>query len=688
VAGKLVNLLYVDDQLSEISLLTKQFRGAGFVVREETAASIADVHAAAKKMEPDLILFSVDLTEPSIGSVRAALDDVGSQAPIIALTHGEQTPDRAAWLTAGARDAARSSPDELLIQICRRELADLRFRRRAVTLETMLREADERCNGLLASSREAIAYVHEGAHVYINPAYLELFGYTGAEELEGLPLMNMVVSDDRHELKTFIKAYGRGDRDRDRIEVTAMRSDESTFPAEIRLQPASVEGEPCLQVLILDSSPEPDFASKLAEYHQRDMLTDLFNRQHFKTLLDEAHLQATKGQSEGSLFFVRLDQYRDICERYGLTAGDQVIKEVAELLKESSRPEDVLARYDESTLAVLSPVGSPSDVEALAERIRSRIEEHVVQADSRMITATSTVGVGLLGPKQADAGELIALVDQACAEGQRQGGNRIMLTGMTESGADGASIEDLGAQVNSAIANGQISLTFQPIASLKGGDGERFEVRSAVRTDGDALLPPDDAFPDAVEHGLMKLFDEWAVDQAVSVLSDCKSHGRNITLFLPISTSALLDGEFIDSLTQRLPKGCSLVIQVDEDIGREYYRQTLDLSHKVHAHGCKLAISEFGQDPNAEKLIELLQPDFVKFTSEIVAELGSNGEKREYVDGVSKQLSSNGGQCIADQINSAQHLAGVWQTSLELIQGDFVAPASDSLEFDFDQFVA
>lgn len=127
---------------------------------------------------------------------------------------------------------------------------------------------------------------------------------------------------------------------------------------------------------------------------------------------------------------------------------------------------------------------------------------------------------------------------------------------------------------------------------------------------------------------------------------------------------------------------------MSENLAQEYYRQTLDLSNKLHAHGCKLALDEFSQGQNGEKLIELLQPDFLKFASEIVTDLGSDHGKREYVDKLSQRLSSHGGQCIADRISSAQQLAAVWQTSLELIQGDFVAPASDSLEFDFDQFVA
>ncbi len=688
MVGKVINLLYVDDQLSEIARITKQFRLAGYTVREEHATSVAEIQASAGKLDPDIVFFNINLSEPTIEPVRAALSDCRSHASILAISHEENAPERLSWLSNDAADAISSTQSDLLMLVCQRELASAKSRSRERALEKSLREADERCNGLLGSSRDAIAYVHEGAHVYVNPAYLELFGYAGGDELEGLPLMNMVVSENRTELRSFIKAFGRGDRSRDRIEVTATRSDGHTFPGEIQLQPASVQGEPCVQVVFLDISPEPDLASRLAEYHQRDMLTRLYNRQYFKELLDSAHLKAIDGETEGTLFLVELDQYREICEQSGLTAGDQVIREAAELLKQSSRPEDVLARYSESSLVVLSEVVCPHDAEAFAERLRSRMEQHVVQADSRMITATCTVGVARIDQHHADAGSLIASVEHSCTEARRLGGNRVIITGTPETGTDTVSPDEVIAEINAAIANGQISLTFQPIASLKGDGGERFEIRPAVRTDGEALLPPAHAFPDAADLGLTKLFDEWATDQAVSVLGECNSNGRKVTFFLPISASALLDSAFLESLPQRLPQGSNVVLQVSENLAQEYYRQTLDLSNKLHAHGCKLALDEFSQGQNGEKLIELLQPDFLKFASEIVTDLGSDHGKREYVDKLSQRLSSHGGQCIADRISSAQQLAAVWQTSLELIQGDFVAPASDSLEFDFDQFVA
>ena len=86
MVGKVINLLYVDDQLSEIARITKQFRLAGYTVREEHATSVAEIQASAGKLDPDIVFFNINLSEPTIEPVRAALSDCRSHASILAIS--------------------------------------------------------------------------------------------------------------------------------------------------------------------------------------------------------------------------------------------------------------------------------------------------------------------------------------------------------------------------------------------------------------------------------------------------------------------------------------------------------------------------------------------------------------------------------------------------------------------------
>ena len=73
-----------------------------------------------------------------------------------------------------------------------RELDRVRVRRQAHWLSTAYRESEQRARALMESSRDAIAYIHDGMHVLANDAYLTLFGYNAFEEVEGMPMIDMV----------------------------------------------------------------------------------------------------------------------------------------------------------------------------------------------------------------------------------------------------------------------------------------------------------------------------------------------------------------------------------------------------------------------------------------------------------------------------------------------------------------
>lgn len=114
----------------------------------------------------------------------------------------------------------------------------------------------KRCKLLLSGSRDALAYVHSGMHVYANASYLEFFGYTDVDELICVPFIDLIGSKDRGGVKTCLKEVQREMERNDAehaersIEVTALGADETEFSARLYLRPTNYEGEPCLQVLV------------------------------------------------------------------------------------------------------------------------------------------------------------------------------------------------------------------------------------------------------------------------------------------------------------------------------------------------------------------------------------------------------------------------------------------------------
>ena len=110
----------------------------------------------------------------------------------IQLTEDNSSDSITESLELGAQDAVPHGEDERLILVAKRELANLEERRARRAAEIALHETEKRCKLLLESSMDAIAYVHDGMHIYANGPYLKLFGYADADEMEGMPMIDLI----------------------------------------------------------------------------------------------------------------------------------------------------------------------------------------------------------------------------------------------------------------------------------------------------------------------------------------------------------------------------------------------------------------------------------------------------------------------------------------------------------------
>ncbi|MFC1368629.1 MAG: PAS domain S-box protein [gamma proteobacterium symbiont of Phacoides pectinatus] len=94
----------------------------------------------------------------------------------------------------------------------KREFSDLQARRELERTKCKLSESETRCTTLIESSQDAIAYIHAGMHVHANPTYLEMFGYMDLEEIEGMPILDMISKEEHRRFKAFLRALGMNRR--------------------------------------------------------------------------------------------------------------------------------------------------------------------------------------------------------------------------------------------------------------------------------------------------------------------------------------------------------------------------------------------------------------------------------------------------------------------------------------------
>jgi PAS domain S-box-containing protein len=219
-------------------------RDAGIATRLE----IVDLPMAVDKLpQADMMLCNAAL--PELHQLLPRLSSTAPSVPIIVVNNDEASLTQSEGMELGAADVVSDMESRHLVLVVKRELEhvcqNIQYRR----MHKALNEAEQRCQLLLQSSRAAIAYVHEGMHIYANEGYLKLFGFEDADELLGLPLIDLLDGDSAALLKDQLKQFRNAEQETD-FDFTGHSTDGAVINGNITLAVAEYEGEDCLQVTV------------------------------------------------------------------------------------------------------------------------------------------------------------------------------------------------------------------------------------------------------------------------------------------------------------------------------------------------------------------------------------------------------------------------------------------------------
>jgi diguanylate cyclase (GGDEF)-like protein len=179
-----------------------------------------------------------------------------------------------------------------------------------------------------------------------------------------------------------------------------------------------------LKYLELDSCEE-GFQREIFERIVRDDLTGLFNRGYFLNQIGPLAELNTLRQRGLAIILIDLDHFKRINDTRGHEVGDQVLREVASVLRESTRPEDLVARYGGEEFIVALPCCSSEQAMERAERIRGQLAALVLNVEGQPVRVTASLGVSYTpSGRVQEISSLISTADAALYEAKRSGRNR------------------------------------------------------------------------------------------------------------------------------------------------------------------------------------------------------------------------------------------------------------------------
>lgn len=690
---KIINLVVIDDSFDSEEKIISSLRAAGYTARSSRVEDDEDLLEVLSKQTPDLIIYFEGMELISLKQTVDCLkkDKRTESCRVISVNKTEQ-PDVVSAMRSGAVDATCFTDISHLILVITREHQSLTSARQIAKFKKSFNESERRCSSLLDSSRDAIAYIHEGMHVYSNRSYLEMFDIEESDDLEGMPILDMVAAEGRDAFKKFLRNYTKSDEGVEKLDTTLQKPDSSEFSGEMEFSPAQIEGEPCIQLIIRkEDADSEELERQLKLLSQKDQLTGLYNRQYSIERLETTIADCEQEKYTAALMEIHIDNFDDIKNSVGVVESDQYIVEAAKALSGVVRDEDILSRYTHDSFTVIAIDYNKDNIESYAAELQKAISQLETSIKDNVINTTCCVGIALIDSDSPEYNDILARSEKAVATAVEKGANQVFIYTpekgeLTRHEVDARFKE----QLTDALKNDRFVLHHQPIVSLHGDTDERYEVFVRMESkDNHDLIMPQDFLPAAERIGMSIAIDRWVLYRTIQEFSKRMKQGKKTRFFIKLSASSLKDDTLIDWLSYQIKEkdipAHTLNFEVKETIAVTNLKNAKTLSHKLKSLNCGFILDDFGTGTNPFQLLEHIHADYVRMEGSFMENLAENPQNQESIKNIAEQAAELGKLTIAQHVPDATSLSLLWGMGVNFIQGYFLQEPLPEMEYDFTE---
>lgn len=684
--GNVIRPLILEESSNDAEALASALRNAGYAVRYRHVEDDEDLREALDEQSWDLLIAADQVGDYSARQAIASIRQAGRDIPTVVIGAAADDDYRADILEAGAVDYVQQDAQRHLILVLEREIASMRERRAHRHCKGLYSESEKRNRVLLDSSRDPVAYIHEGMHVYVNQSYLEMFGYDDVDELASIPIMDLISSEEQQSFKDILRTLSGGETPQDTLEFNVLRYDGDLFSATMQFSRASVDGEPCTQVMIHRKSHDKELELELEKLRQQDLLTGLFNHQHFMEEMKAAVTRAASGEEQGVLLYLEPGNFKAIKETLGIAGSDLVLTDIAKLLQENCPQDAILARYAGTVFTIILADTSIDQGIDIAEKLRMALNDKLFEVEGKTVSTSFSIGLAPISETTADAKHLLMHAEQACDKAHKAGGNRIHIFTEEDALAVMEADKKMVSMLQLALKHDRFSLQYQPIVSLHAEPGERYEVLLRMLDPSGELIPPAEFLPAAEHAALMQDIDRWVIKNAARALIEKRKLGKELQFFIKLSHESLANPATLGWISKLLQAarlhGGSMVFEASEQAVVENLKVAKTFANGLHQLHCKFALDHVGSESESLTYLNHLAADYIKIDGSHIANI-NNEDSQQIIQEIAELGRGQGFQTIAEHVQDPGCLAVLWQHGVNFIQGYYLQQPDDELEYDF-----
>jgi diguanylate cyclase (GGDEF)-like protein/PAS domain S-box-containing protein len=433
-------------------------------------------------------------------------------------------------------------------------------------------------------------------------------------------------------------------------------------------------------IIFHDVSEIRGLTRQMSYQASHDALTGLVNRAEFERRLEDALTSARSNEVGHVVCYLDLDRFKAVNDSSGHLAGDNLLREIANLLKEKVRDSDTVARLGGDEFALLL-VGCPLDkARQIADDVCQAVSDYRFVWHDQIFDIGVSIGVVEIGHESGSAESVLGAADSACYVAKQQGRGRVHVY----SARDEVVARQRGEiqwlqRLQTALKENQFELFVQPIISVAGrvSEGPALEILLRMRDDSGELILPAQFMDSAARYQLMSHIDRWVVQATLTALSsgalrlpDQRSCAVNL------SGQTLGDEGFLEFVVEALDHTGVAPSQLCFEVSESSVVGNLDHAHRfinvLHGIGCRFALDNFGSGIGSFSNLKYLAIDYLKIDGAYIRDLETDSVNRAMVTAMIKLARTLDFQIVAEQVEDQASFETVRQMGVDFVQGFIV----------------
>ncbi|ODC02246.1 hypothetical protein BFW38_00485 [Terasakiispira papahanaumokuakeensis] len=410
-----------------------------------------------------------------------------------------------------------------------------------------------------------------------------------------------------------------------------------------------------------------------------DDLTGLLNRRGFEREVASRSHFLDKASLVQALFYIDLDQFKLVNDVCGHTAGDELLQQLCQVMKEVLPEKAVLARIGGDEFALYVDLEQMEDIPWLAQRLLDAVQQYRFAWESRFFAVSASIGIIQLEEDGRLLRTSLGRADAACFMAKDRGRNQYVLLDEADlKSSEWQSQVDWAARITELIESDRLRLHFQRILPVA-NPGDRYnkcEVLLRALDDDGELIMPGVFIPAAERFSLMKNLDRWVVQAVLRNIQAGGELSRFRTISLNLSGDAMSDPEFCQFLEAQLEHsgvdGHRLCFEVTETVAINNFDHAIHLISALKQYHCRFALDDFGAGVSSFGYLKRLPVDVLKIDGAFIRNVNLDAVDQAMVRSVVDVANSLNLLTVAEFVDNPEVMAWLEANGVDYAQGFYL----------------